>query len=143
MRLVAAPNRVLCLSTDPYRASPIAKNKGPAIVTDIKIESVRNIALVGPAGAGKTTLAERLLAKAGAIKAPGSVDRGTTVCDFDAQERELKHSLETTLCHFQHEGTRINLIDTPGYPDFIGRSISVLPAVETAALVLSAQAGIE
>jgi elongation factor G len=112
-------------------------------VTDIKIESVRNIALVGPAGAGKTTLAERLLAKAGAIKAPGSVDRGTTVCDFDAQERELKHSLETTLCHFQHEGTRINLIDTPGYPDFIGRSISVLPAVETAALVLSAQAGIE
>ncbi len=112
-------------------------------MTDKKIESVRNIALVGPAGAGKTSLAEMLLAKTGAINAPGSVERGTTVCDFDPKERELKHSLETAVCHMEHKGTKIQVVDTPGYPDFIGRSISVLPAVETAALVLSAQAGIE
>lgn len=112
-------------------------------MTDKKIESVRNIALVGPAGVGKTSLAERLLAKTGAIKAAGSIDRGTTVCDFDPKERELRHTLETALCHCEHKGTRIHLVDTPGYPDFIGRSISVLPSVETAALVLSAQTGIE
>jgi elongation factor G len=112
-------------------------------VTDNKVESVRNIALVGPAGAGKTSLAESLMAKTGAIKAAGAIDRGTTVCDFDPKERELMHSLETAICHFEHKGIRVHLVDTPGYPDFIGRSISVLPAVETAALVLSAQAGIE
>jgi len=112
-------------------------------VTDKKLESIRNIALVGPAGAGKTSLAEGLLAKTGAIKTAGSVDRGTTVCDFDPKERELKHTLETAICHMSYKDIRIQLVDTPGYPDFIGRSISVLPAVETAALVLSAQAGIE
>lgn len=112
-------------------------------MTDKKLESIRNIALVGPAGAGKTSLAEGLLAKTGAIQTAGSVDRGTTVCDFDPKERELKHTLETAICHMSYKDIRIQLVDTPGYPDFIGRSISVLPAVETAALVLSAQAGIE
>lgn len=105
--------------------------------------NVRNIALVGPAGTGKTSLTEALLYRGGAIRTAGSVERGNTVSDFDPQEKELKHSLDPSICHFEHDSTRINLLDTPGYPDFIGRSITVLPAVESAALVLSAQTGIE
>ena len=112
-------------------------------MTENHTKNIRNIAFVGPAGTGKTSLVESLLARAGAIKEAGSVDRGSTVSDYDPQEKELQHSLDTCVCHFEHEGTRINLIDTPGYPDFIARSISILPAVETAALVLSAQTGIE
>ncbi len=106
-------------------------------------EDIRNIALVGQAGAGKTLLAEALLEQAGAIRARGSLQRGTTVCDFDAQEKQLQHSLDSAIVHFQHDNRRINLIDTPGYPDFAGRSLPALEAVETAAIVVSAVNGIE
>ena len=87
--------------------------------------------------------AEALLAKAGVITTMGSVDKGTTVCDFDPLEKTYHHSLNASLVHFQHRDTRIHLIDTPGLPDFVGRAISALPAVETAAIVVSAQNGIE
>jgi len=104
---------------------------------------IRNIALVGHAGSGKTTLAEALLHAAGAGSAPGSVDKGTTVSDFDPQEQRHKHSLNPAFLHFDHDGRHINLIDTPGYPDFMGQALSVLPAVETVAVVVDAHAGIE
>ena len=104
---------------------------------------IRNIALVGHAAAGKTLLAEALLVGAGAIHTKGSLDRGTTVCDFDAQEKRLLHSLDPAICHFEMGDTRVHLLDTPGIPDFIGRSLSVVEAVETAAVVVSAVAGIE
>jgi len=106
-------------------------------------ENIRDIAVVGHAGAGKTTLIEALLAKAGAIPAAGSVAKGTTVCDFTDQEKRLQHSLDVAVCHLEHDGVLVNLLDTPGYPDFIGRALSVLPAVETAALVVNAENGIE
>jgi elongation factor G len=112
-------------------------------MSDYNAEDVRNIALVGHAGAGKTTLVEALLAAAGVISEPGSVERGTTVCDNDPMEKELMHSLDVGITSFDAHGKHINLIDTPGFPDFLGRSISVLPAVETAAVVVNAQAGIE
>jgi elongation factor G len=104
---------------------------------------IRNIALVGQAGAGKTLLAEALLAQSGAIKTKGSLARGTTVCDFDPQEKALLHSLDAAICGFETQGKRVNMIDTPGYPDFLGRSLCALEAVETAVIVVSAVNGVE
>ncbi len=104
---------------------------------------IRNIALVGQAGVGKTLLTEHLLLQAGAIRSRGSHERGTLVCDFDAQEKQLGHSLDAALVHFAVAGKHVNLIDTPGYPDFVGRALTVLEAVETAAVVVSAVNGIE
>jgi elongation factor G len=112
-------------------------------MSDYNAEDVRNIALVGHAGSGKTTLVEALLAATGVISSPGSVTKGTTVCDFDPMEKELLHSLDASITSFGAHDKHVNLIDTPGYPDFLGRAISVLPAVETAALVINAQSGIE
>ncbi len=106
-------------------------------------KNIRNIAVVGHAGSGKTTLIEALLEKSGAIKSAGSVDKGTTVCDYTDQEKRLQHSLEASMCHLEIDGTFINLLDTPGYPDFMGRALSVLPAVDTAAIVVNAQTGVE
>jgi len=104
---------------------------------------IRNIALVGPAGAGKTSLLETLLLQAGAIRARGSLARGTTVSDFDPQEKRLQHSLDTAICTFDCDGVHINVIDTPGYPDFLGRTLSVLEAVEAVAVVVSAASGVD
>lgn len=112
-------------------------------MSDYNAEDVRNIALVGHAGSGKTTLVEALLAATGVIPAPGSVARGTTVCDYDPLEKEHRHSLDIGITSFNAHGKHVNLLDTPGFPDFLGRSVSVLPAVETAAVVINAQAGIE
>ena len=106
-------------------------------------EDIRNIALVGHGGAGKTELAEALLHAAGKIPHKGSVDAGTTVSDSDPHEKELKHSLNASFCHFDHGGVHVNLLDTPGHPDFQGRALSALPAVETAAVVVNAATGIE
>jgi elongation factor G len=104
---------------------------------------IRNIAFTGHGGAGKTTLAEALLHHAGVIKSMGSVEKGTTVCDFDPLEKKHQHSLDSAVVSMDYHGGHINLIDTPGYPDFIGRAMAVLPAVETCAVVINAQAGIE
>jgi len=106
-------------------------------------EAVRSVALVGHGAAGKTTLAEALLARAGAIKSVGSVERGSTVCDYDPLEKTYGHSLNAALVNFAWRDTRIHLIDTPGYPDFAGQAIGALAAVDTAAVVINAQTGIE
>src|SRR5437762_5205051 len=106
-------------------------------------ENIRTVALVGDGASGKTTLAEALLTKAGALAAPGSVERGTTVSDFDPIEKSYQHSLRASLMHLETAGTRIHLIDTPGFPDFIGQAIGALDAVETAAIVVNASAGIQ
>jgi len=104
---------------------------------------IRNIALVGQSGAGKTTLAEALLYRTGAIQNQGTIERGDTVCDFEPQEQEYKHSLNSSLAWFEKDGRHINLLDTPGLADFFGRAFGVMQAVETAAVVVNAEAGIE
>jgi len=106
-------------------------------------EDIRNIALVGHAASGKTTLVEALLESAGAIQAAGDVARGNTVCDFDPLEKEKGHSLDTALVSFDWSGCHINLLDTPGAPDYLGKAVATLPAVETAAVVVNARTGIE
>ncbi|MBU6951255.1 elongation factor G [Hahella sp. HN01] len=106
-------------------------------------ENIRNIALLGHVGCGKTTLLEALLVKSGEIPSAGSVEKGATLSDFDPQEKELGHSLYTSVCSLDYDAAHINFIDTPGYPDFLGRTLSILPAVDSAALVINAQAGVE
>ena len=108
-----------------------------------EMEAVRTLALVGASASGKTSIAEALLHEAGAIGARGSVERGTTVSDHDPLEKRMQHSLNATLMHLAHDGTRIHLIDTPGGADFLGQSLPALEAVETAAIVVNASAGIE
>src|SRR6516165_11722613 len=105
--------------------------------------NIRTVALVGQGGSGKTTLAEALLLASGVIKEPGTVERGSTVSDFDPLEKTWQHSLRASILHLETQDTRIHLLDTPGFPDFIGQAIGALDAVETAAVVLSAQAGVE
>ncbi len=106
-------------------------------------ESIRNIAFTGHTGCGKTSLIERLLFECGAINNLGEIERGTTVTDHDPQSKQLQHSVETSVCSFTRNKVQVNILDTPGYPDFVGRSISILPAVESVAVLIDAQAGIE
>ncbi|MCZ6851637.1 MAG: elongation factor G [Planctomycetota bacterium] len=106
-------------------------------------EAIRNLALVGAAGSGKTTVVEAMLHKAGVIGRVGRVEDGNTVCDFEDLEKELGHSLDSALVHFDIHDAHINLVDTPGVSDFLGRSLSVLPAVDTVVVVIDADAGIE
>ncbi|MBN8452142.1 elongation factor G [Accumulibacter sp.] len=105
--------------------------------------NLRTVALVGHGAAGKTSLAESLLAAAGAISSRGSVEKGSTVCDFDPQEKELGHSLNAALASFSWQGVHVHLVDTPGFPDFAGQAIGALAAVDTALVVINAQNGIE
>ena len=107
------------------------------------IAARRTLALVGPSAAGKTSLAEALLWKAGAVGAPGSVEKGSTVADYDPLEKRALRSLTAALLHFEHRGILTHLIDTPGAPDFLGQSLPALEAVETAAVVINAATGIE
>jgi elongation factor G len=112
-------------------------------MTPNSVHDIRNLSLLGHAGGGKTTLVEALLAAAGEIGAPGSVERGDTVSDYDPQEKAMGRSLHAALVHFEWSGHWVNLLDTPGLPDLAGRALATLPAVETAAVVINAAAGIE
>ena len=107
------------------------------------IESLRNIVVCGHGSAGKTTLVDQLLARTGAVSGAPSVDDGTSVCDFDEEEKHHKHSIEAAVTHFDHGGKHFNVIDTPGYPDLIGQTIAALRGVDTALIAIDAHAGIK
>jgi len=104
---------------------------------------IRNIVLLGHGGCGKTSLAEAILHKTGATNRLGSVDEKTSICDYYDEEKEHQHSVQSAVVHTEHAGRLINIIDTPGSPDFIGPAIAAIPAAETAAILISAPAGIE
>lgn len=107
------------------------------------LEQIRNVALAGHGGSGKTTLAEHLLYIAGHIDRVGSVEAGNTTSDFDPEEQRRKISLSATLLPVEWDGHKINFIDTPGFPDFIGELYSAMQVVDSVILVAPAQAELE
>jgi elongation factor G len=106
-------------------------------------ERVRNVVLVGHTGGGKTTLVEALLAATGAISRPGSVQDGTTVTDFDEQARKQHRSVSVAVASCEHAGVKLNLIDTPGHPDYVGELRAGLRAADAALFVVSAVDGLD
>ncbi len=107
------------------------------------VEKVRDVALVGHRAAGKTTLADALLYEAHVVDRMGSVDDGTSMADIDEEERKHHFSVDTHVLHADVNGIHLNILDAPGYPDFIGAALESLAAVETAIVVISAANGIE
>ena len=105
-------------------------------------ETTRNVAFCGHGTCGKTTLIEHLLAKAGSVSRAGSIDEGSTVCDYDDQEKERKHSIDLSTSYLEHNGVTINMIDTPGYRDFVGQVYSAITAVECVVVVVDADDGV-
>jgi len=107
------------------------------------VDDIRNLAFVGHAAAGKTSLADALLFQARAVDRRGSVDDGSSVSDYDDEEKKRKHSIDSSLLHLDYKGKHLNIIDGPGYPDFLGASLGGLYAVENAVVVISAPSGIQ
>jgi elongation factor G len=106
-------------------------------------QNIRNVALVGHSGAGKTTLAEALLYRAGAVNRLGRVEDGSTVMDYDPEEHKRGHSISLSMAPIEWHGHKINLIDTPGYPDFVGDVHAALRVADLAVFVVSAVEGVE
>jgi elongation factor G len=108
-----------------------------------KVEDIRNVAFCGHGSAGKTALVDKLLVKTGAVSGTPNVETGTSICDFDPEEKQHKYSIEAAVVHLKHGGKFFNIIDTPGYPDFIGQTIASLQGVDNAVIVINAHSGIQ
>ncbi|QUR65873.1 elongation factor G-like protein EF-G2 [Mycobacterium spongiae] len=106
-------------------------------------DTVRNVVLVGPSGGGKTTFVEALLVAAGVLSRPGSVVDGTTVCDSDEAEIRQQRSVNLAVASLSHDGIKVNLIDTPGYADFVGELRAGLRAADCALFVIAANEGVD
>ncbi len=106
-------------------------------------EKIRNVALVGSQGSGKTTLAEALLYRAGKIDRTGRVEEGTTVCDFSPEEKAATHSQSLALASFEWHGHKINLLDTPGAPDYAGELHAALQVADLLVFVIDASSGVD
>src|SRR5690349_21162096 len=111
--------------------------------TGYRPEQIRNIVLLGHAGSGKTTLAEAILHRCGAITRMGSIEAHTTTGDFEPEAHAHGISTSSTLLFATIDGCELNIIDTPGSPEFVGNALVALPAVEMALVVVNASTGIE
>ncbi|MDQ6793390.1 MAG: elongation factor G [Chloroflexota bacterium] len=109
----------------------------------VDLQHLRSVVLAGHAGAGKTTLAEQLLFRAGAVNRLGRVDDGTAHLDYEPEEQKRRESLSLAVATFEHDGTRITLVDTPGYPDFVGEVLEGFCAADGAVVAVDASGGIE
>jgi elongation factor G len=114
-----------------------SKGAGAAPTADSPA-AIRNVVLIGPSGGGKTTLVEALLTATGVLSRPGSVVDGTTVCDSDEAEIAQQRSVGLALAPLTHNGVKLNLIDTPGYADFVGELRAGLRAADCALFVIAA-----
>src|SRR4029078_3069891 len=132
-----APARTAAL---PQRTAMTAlfPNHGRNGLMSYSTQQIRNVALAGHPGAGKTILFEALLHAGGALTTAGTLERGTTVSDFDPMKRVRGHSIDAAIASIDHEGIHVNRVDTPGYPDFRGPTLSALAALETGAIVVGA-----
>ena len=117
--------------------------KGPISMKEYTTEFIRNIALVGHGGTGKTMMAEAFLHFSGATTRLGKVEDGSTASDFDDEEVRRKLSLYTSVIPIEYKNTKINLLDAPGYTDFVGEVISALSVADGAAVLLDSVAGVE
>jgi elongation factor G len=106
-------------------------------------DDFRNIVLLGHGGCGKTSIAESILHKTGKTNRLGTVEEKNTVSDFDDEEKERGNSIHSAVMHTKHNGKEINIVDTPGYPDFIGAALTSIPAADCCVIVINAATGIE
>ncbi|MCK5218734.1 elongation factor G [bacterium] len=113
------------------------------MLKDYRTENIRNILLAGHGHVGKTTLNESLLTAGGVLKEPGSIDKGTTISDFDEEEIARKVSLRTTISYVEYQDRKLNFLDTPGSPDFIGEIRAALHVVDSVLLVVDSEAGMQ
>src|SRR5256885_12154847 len=106
-------------------------------------DRIRNVAVTGHGGSGKTTLVETLLHLVGATSRLGKVDDGTSILDTDPEEHKRRITINMALASFTHEGTKINLLDTPGFADFAGDRHAALRVADAALVVVDASAGVQ
>src|SRR5882724_5060654 len=128
-------------STIVLRADPLTHSSGDTMKV-YDAASIRNVALVGHSGSGKTQLASAILADAGAINRFGKVDEGTTVTDYDEEEIARKHTLSASLAYAEWNKQKINLIDTPGIGNFLSEARAALHVADAALVVVDAVAGV-
>jgi len=112
-------------------------------VKNYKSEQLRNVVLLSHGGAGKTSLAEAMLYDSGAISRLGRVEEGTTVSDYDAEEIRRKISVNTSLVPYEWLEHKVNVLDTPGYADFVGEVKGAVRAADGAVILLDAVSGVE